>query len=204
MMKKVFKKETEKITACVGRFFARVPISPNAWTIISLLVAVLGFAALALRGMFFGLVLFFLAGAVDAIDGAVARATKKTTRLGAYLDGMADRFVEALLIFGLMAFGIPEFVIPGYAWLALLLFFGTCMTSYARAYADHRKVIDEKEIEKMGGALERAERLMLIFAGMVAWFINPICATYVIALTSLLAFITVVQRVEFVVRNARS
>jgi len=200
MMKKAFKKETEAIMARAGHLFSRVPISPNAWTIISLLVAILGFAALVLHEMLLGLILFLLAAALDAIDGAVARAARKVTKLGAYLDGMADRFVEALLIFGLMSFGLPEFIIPGYAWLALLLFFGTCMTSYARAYADHRKALSKKEMEKMSGALERAERLLLIFAAMLAWFINPIYATYVIALTSLLALITVAQRVGFVVK----
>ncbi|MEW6329490.1 MAG: CDP-alcohol phosphatidyltransferase family protein [Candidatus Micrarchaeota archaeon] len=204
MMKKVFKKQTQEITTRAGKLFSRVPVSPNAWTALSLLVALVGFFALALREMLLGLILFIFAAALDAIDGAVARAARKTTRLGAYLDGMVDRFVEALLLFGLMAFGLPEFVIPGYGWLALLLFLGTCMTSYARAYADHRKAIDEKEVEKMGGARERAERLLLIFLAMCAWFFEPVYATYLIALATALAFVTVIQRVGFVVGNARA
>ena len=113
-----------------------------------------------------------------------------------------DRIVEALLLFGLLFYGVPDYLIPGYAWVALLLFSGTVMTSYARAYADHRKALREEEIRSMPGLLERAERLLLVFLGMVlGQYYAAIYLTYAIAAAGMLASITVIQRVLFVARS---
>lgn len=151
------------------------------------------------------IVLFAFSTLIDGIDGGVARVTGAVSSLGAYLDGIVDRIVEALLLFGLMFSGFVSdyYNIPSYAWLALLLFAGTVFTSYARAYADHRKALtDEKKLKKMGGLLERPERLILVFAGMAAWFYQPEYLTYAIVAAALLSCVTVLQRVLFVVRNA--
>lgn len=200
MIKERFPEFTERIGIKLGILFAGIPISPNMWTALSVIPAIFGFIALVYKQLLLGVVLFGFSALLDAIDGGVARVTGRTTNLGAYLDGIADRIVEALLLFGLLFYGIDDFLLPGYAWLMLLIFSGTTMTTFARAYADHRKVItDEKILRKMGGILERAERLILIFAGMILCHFNPIYLTYSIALTAILSSITVCQRVWFVI-----
>lgn len=184
-----------RLTGRIGQLFAPVPISPDTWTVLSLLPALGGFYVLVQGSILAGLGLFAVAGFVDVIDGAVARERGETTAFGAYLDGMVDRFVEATLLFGLMLFGYPDWLLPGWLWLVLLLFFGTTMTSFARAYADHRGVVtDPDRLAAMGGLLERAERILLVFASMVAWLVEPRLATYVVALATVLAAVTVFQR----------
>ena len=42
-----------------------------------------------------GGVLFVLASAFDGVDGAVARASGRTSTFGAFLDSLADRYAEA-------------------------------------------------------------------------------------------------------------
>ncbi len=176
-------------------------LTPNSLTLASLAFAVLGFAALAFYGsLLAALVLFLITGFADAFDGVLARAQKRVTAFGAFLDGIVDRFNEALLLFGLMAFAppLPGFLIPAWAWLALLLFFGTCMTSFVRAYADHRRVVmDERALKQMGGVLERGERLALILVGMIAAivFAENALLIYAIALATILAVVTVAQRI---------
>lgn len=194
----------ERISNRLGIFFAGWPLTPNQWTLLSVVPALAGFIALVYGQLAAGIVLFALSAVIDAIDGGVARMSGAVTRLGAFLDGLMDRVVEALLLFGLMFSNlVADWMLPAHAWIAILLFAGTAMTSYVRAYAHHRRAVtDEKKLGRMGGVLERPERLILVFAGMAAWFVQPIYLTYALAAASLLACITVLQRIWFVVKNA--
>jgi phosphatidylglycerophosphate synthase len=204
MIKENYPGFTERIGVKLGLFFSKIPLTPNQWTAISIVPAIAGFISLAFwHRMDYAILSFAASALIDGIDGGVARVTGAVTSLGAYLDGMFDRIVEGLLFFGLMFYGLPDYYVPAFFWISLLLFAGTGMTSYARAYADHRKAVtDEKKLKKMGGILERPERLVLVFAGMVASFWSSLYLTQVLALASILAVITVFQRVFFVVRNA--
>jgi len=204
-----FPEATERLSVKLGVLLAGIPLTPNQWTVFSIVPAVLGFLVLAYRGdMLLALGLFVVSGILDAVDGAVARVTGKTSNFGAYLDGMVDRLVEALLYVGLMLYGLPDLSYAGvnapmWLMLALLLFFGGAMVSYSRAYADHRKVVtDEKALRRMGGVLERAERLCLVFLGMLAFPACPTCLNYAVLLALALSLVTLAQRVWFVARNA--
>lgn len=194
----------ERISNSLGIFFAAFPLTPNQWTLLSVVPALAGFAALVYGQMAAGIALFAVSAVIDAIDGGVARVTGTASRLGAFLDGVIDRIVEALLLFGLMFSGfVQAWYLPSYAWIALLLFAGTGMTSFVRAYAHHRKALtDEKKLRGMGGVLERPERLILIFAGMVAFFWQPLYLTYALAAAAILACVTVLQRIWFVAKNS--
>ncbi len=195
---------SRKVGLKLGLFFCKLPLSPNHWTIISMLPAIAGFAALLYGQLPAAIALFVLAAIMDAIDGGVARVTGRVTNFGAYLDGMVDRFVEAAILFGLMLYGWPDFIFPGWFWLAGMLFFGTTMTTFSRAYADHRKVLTEREkLEKMGGILERAERLVIIFLSMIILPFNGEWASWIMAAGVILAAVTVFQRMLSVYKLRR-
>ena len=209
VMKSGLSEVTERIGIRLGMIFAHVPLTPNQWTMLSVVPAVLGFFALAAyKDVALALALFAVSAVIDAIDGGVARVTGRVSNFGAYLDGMVDRLVEGFLLFGLMFLGLPNtsiagYVVPMWAWLALLLFVGSALVSYARAYADHRKVVtDPKKLARMGGILERAERLLLIFLGMLLYFIDPAYLNAAIIIAAILSCITLLQRISFVVANA--
>ncbi len=195
---------SERVGIRLGLFFSKIPLTPNQWTVLSIVPAIAGFVSLASwHRMDYALAFFAASALIDGIDGGVARVTGSVSSLGAYLDGMFDRLVEALLLFGLMLYALPDYYAPAFVWVSLLLFAGTVLTSYARAYADHRKVVtDPKKLRKMGGILERPERLVLVFLGMVASFWSEMYLVQAIALASVLAVVTVLQRMWFVVRNA--
>lgn len=208
-MKSGFSDTAEQIGVKLGIIFSKIPLTPNQWTVLSIVPAILGFIALAYyKEMGWGLALFLLSGLIDAIDGGVARVTGSVSNLGAYLDGMFDRFVEALLLAGLMLFALPDSAVlghpvPMWQWLGMLLFFGTCMVSYSRAYADHRKALtDPKKLRKMGGILERAERLGLIFLGMLLFYADAAYLNAAIIIAVLFSILTLLQRMWFVARNA--
>jgi phosphatidylglycerophosphate synthase len=186
---------------------SRLGLSPNAWTALALAVAIGGFFALVGHRLLLGLLLFLISGALDMVDGAVARTTGRASAEGAFLDGVLDRYVEALLILGIFFYLGPEtsFFIPIGAWIAILIF-GAVMTSFVRAYADHRGLVKDQGVlaKEMGGLLERAERLTLIYSGMVGallfgngWLLGAI------VLAAVLSNLTAVQRIFLAIRYGR-
>lgn len=66
---------------------------PNAITILRIIVLPF-FINFLLYGYYsYALIIFFLAGVSDALDGFLARVLNKKTRLGAYLDPLADKLM---------------------------------------------------------------------------------------------------------------
>jgi len=192
------KLETERISIRIGLIFSEFGLSPNTWTLLSLIPALVGFFSLVNKDIPLGLILFLISGFIDAIDGAVARVTGSATAFGAFLDGVIDRYVEILLYLGLLFYGIAPF------WITLLIF-GALMPSYIRAYADHRGVVTEiHHHREMGGLLERPERLALIYLGMLlSWYYQPEFLQYSVIMAGILANLTAFQRLYYVIDHAR-
>lgn len=185
------------------RGLAALGLSPNAWTLLSLLPAMAGLVELSLHQLAAGLALFILSGFIDMVDGAVARARGQATARGAFLDGVADRYVELMLYLGLLFYlGPGDFWgLAKEAWFMLLIF-GALMTSFVRAYADHRGVVkDPQDQKRMGGLLERGERLLLLYAGMAAGLADPEWLMAAVAITAVLANLTALQRIWFAVKK---
>jgi len=133
----------------------------------------------------------------------VARVTHQASKKGAFLDGIVDRYVELLLYLGLMLYlGRGEYLgLPHEVWFMLLLF-GSLMTTFVRAYADHRGMVKgEERLKRMGGLLERFERLMLLYAGMFLGLFNTDWLMAVIVIAAVLANATALQRIDFAVRE---
>ena len=75
------------------------------------------------------------------------------------------------------------------------------MPTFVRAYADHRNVVTEPEDHrKMGGLIERAERLILLFVGMILGYFNPVYLAYIVVLATVLTNLTALHRIIFVLR----
>jgi archaetidylinositol phosphate synthase len=196
--------DTEKLSVKLGMIFSHVGLSPNTWTVLAIIPAILGFISLVVyHSLLWGLVFFLASGVIDAIDGAVARVTSRVSAMGAFLDGVIDRYVEFLLYLGLMFYlmeGGPIFLVQNYVWINILLF-GAVMPTFIRAYADHRKVVtDQKDLRRMGGLLERAERLTLLYIGLLLGMFDVLWLVYVVAAAAVLANFTAFQRLWFVFR----
>ncbi|OYT53869.1 MAG: CDP-alcohol phosphatidyltransferase [Candidatus Altiarchaeales archaeon ex4484_2] len=196
--------DVEWFSVKAGTLFARLGLSPNIWTLMALVPASVGFFALYQGYLLWALVLFIISGAIDAIDGAVARVTGSVTELGAFLDGVIDRYVEILLYIGLLFYlkTVDEVLLVPYEVWIVLLVYGALMPSFVRAYADHRKVITGgKEHKRMGGLLERAERLTLIYVGMLLGLFQGLWLLYIVILTAILANFTALERIYYVLSH---
>lgn len=193
------------IQALIGRMLGIIPLTPNQWTLLSVVVALLACAMVTLGNLQAGLALFALAAAFDVIDGAVARARGEVSALGGFIDGVADRFVEALFLFSFMFYPLPVIAFDPKIWLALAIFLGTCMPSFIRAYADHKGVISREKALALGGICERGERVILLVLGLgLGIFVSMEYFVYSLIMISCLSLVTVLQRIWYISREGRA
>lgn len=185
------------ISEALGGIFGWIPIHPNAVTAVAVLLAIGGFVLFFYSLNFLGLAFFILAFLLDAVDGAIARAKGLVSRKGAFLDGISDRLVEFFLILALFVV-VPD--LQTQLLLLAILFFGTCMTSFVKAYAEHSGLVDNETAKRMPGLLERAERsvllvlcLSLLAFSLVSWVLP------LLVLIALLSIITFAQRIWIVI-----
>ncbi|RLF29868.1 MAG: CDP-alcohol phosphatidyltransferase family protein [Thermoplasmata archaeon] len=143
-------------------FFAKKfsNINPNVLTWFSLVFAVFaGFFfyfsdrtyELQNHFLYIASLFVFLNGFFDAIDGKVAKITKKTSLKGDFLDHALDRFSDVFIIGGL---ALSVWCRPSIGILAVI---GTLLTSYMGTQA---QAVGNKRIYR--GLLGRADRLFLL------------------------------------------
>jgi phosphatidylglycerophosphate synthase len=184
-------KDLEKI---IGAIFGALPITPNQYTYLSGVFALVGLWFMMGESLVWATVFFLVAAGLDFVDGAVARVKNMSSKVGAYLDTIFDRYVEGIIFFGMLFLALPEFLIPGQAWVYLAIF-GSVVTTYAKAAAKEKDLVNQ---ELKGGLLSRGERLIMIFIALILGIIYPdyLYMTYVVALIAVLANFTAIQRVH--------
>ncbi|MBU0586691.1 CDP-alcohol phosphatidyltransferase family protein [Candidatus Micrarchaeota archaeon] len=191
----------KEASTLIQKLFGWIPISPNTITILSVIFAVCGFASYSQNAWlsfgFFALALFS-----DAVDGAVAKAKNMQTKKGAFLDGVSDRIVEFFIILAMFGMVVPALYLEWETWLLILLFFGTGMTSFVKAYSEHSGILEHARALKMPGILERTERVLLIMVGFVLVVLGfGEYAIVVIAIAGILSLITIIQRIFYSLSN---
>ena len=90
----------ERLSRWLGPLAQRCPLSPNAITLLALLLNVIAALLLYRRQFLIAMVLLAIGGLADAFDGIVARVQNKTSRYGDFLDHFADRVSDTLLVTG--------------------------------------------------------------------------------------------------------
>ena len=175
----------------IGEVFSKFGLSPNQWTIVSLIVAALAFVFILTSQFILGAVFIALSGFVDLIDGAVARYTGRVTKEGAYIDTIADRYAEILYVLPLAFLSLPTVFLPFKAWLVLYVF-GAMMTTYAKAAAKEKELGVE---EIRGGIVERAERVSIYAIGLLLASVDVLYLSYAVILLAILVNVSALQRV---------
>lgn len=174
----------ERALRPLGMTVARLGIPPNLITMLSLAIASGCGYALYLGHLYLGVALLALAGFMDILDGAVARALGKATGFGSVLDKVSDRYVEFALLLGLMLGGFLTW------WWGVFALFGMVMASYARAEA-HASLGGESV---RGGLMERQEKLILLAIGALLYPVFTYSIDYAAIVVGSLSHATVVQR----------
>ncbi len=183
----------------IGRAASRLGLSPNHWTLMGLLCAAVSAWFLSMSEFVFAAVFVAATAVMDIVDGAVARYTARVSVKGAYADTIADRYAEFIIVAGILLAGLPDFMLPASLWLFLYLF-GSMMTTYAKASAKEKGVVNR---ELRGGVLERAERMVVLLIGIILASYSPEYLTYVVAGLAVLANISALQRIFIATRNGK-
>ena len=172
----------------LGNSFASTGISPTGWSVIGLVFA---FASAFFYGwniefsLIIGGIVLLVAGFFDIVDGQVARATKKITKTGGFLDSVFDKIAEVAIFFGILVGGFAE---PYLVFLAISL---SLLVSYTRSRAESLGV----KLQGIGIG-ERAERLLVIAIVGIIGFME-----YAVIIVIIIAGITFVQRIIITVKE---
>jgi CDP-diacylglycerol--glycerol-3-phosphate 3-phosphatidyltransferase len=186
-----------RITNPLVRILSKSGITPNALTIINLVLNIAAAYVIATNHLVLGGVLVLVSGLFDLLDGALARFTKQTTKFGAILDSTVDRISEAATLCGLLIWYIPQEGASLKIVLIFIVLIGSFLVSYVRARA-----------EGLGwqcqvGLFTRAERVIVLAIGLIIgriWVHSVFVALCVLAA---FVFVTVVQRLIYLWRQAR-
>jgi len=166
------------VLASTGRAASRFVPSPTAWTVVGLLFAFLASALYGASHPFVAGLLLAVSGFFDVVDGAVARATGRTSQRGAFLDSTLDRVSEVVVFLGILVGGYTS---PFLVTLALSL---SLLVSYTRAKGDALGV----NLAGIGVG-ERPERLLVLIVASLLGIVG-----IGVLVVALLALITFVQR----------
>lgn len=166
---------------------ARRGIGPLQVTLCAAALGAVAALALAMGWTALFLILLWLSGLLDAVDGTLARQVGSASRAGALLDIVCDRLVEVLVI---MAFGLrfPDalfalLVLSGAIILSLTVF----LTSAAALPAT-----SNKSFHYQAGLAERSEGF-LFFSLMALW---PAAVESVAGIFALVVIFTAGQRLR--------
>lgn len=172
----------------LARALHRINVSPNAITVLGSAFAVCGGVLVALGRWKFAASAIVFSGFLDGVDGLLARESQQTTRLGAFLDSVLDRWSDVAFYLGLLVWYLnaeqeTQVLLVGCALASSLL------VSYTRARA-----------ESIGaqcgrGVFTRLERFIALVTGLVLNVMT--IALWVIVV---LSTITAVQRLYYTFR----
>ena len=190
----------------------RIGFTPNALTVIGFGIAVLAAIACALGSWLAGAVLVLLGGVFDLFDGALARATGRASRLGAFMDSTFDRAGEAVVYLGIV-YAAAAAAFPLGGLLAAAAMAAAFLVSYTRARSESLGFTPGRGMAAVGVA-PREVRIVILTLGLAAVHTGgglhelaggdgrmPLAVTLFII--ALLATLTVIQRIVHVMNQAR-
>ncbi|MEO5705119.1 MAG: CDP-alcohol phosphatidyltransferase family protein [Candidatus Limnocylindrales bacterium] len=150
----------------IARALGRLGLTPNTLTMIGFLGTCLAAVAAAYGWWLAAGVLVLAFGIFDLFDGALARATGRTTKLGAFLDSTFDRAGEAIVYVGIAVGCLAAGFALG-AILSATAMGAAFMVSYTRAKAESLGFTPGTGMANVGLA-PREVRLVLLVAGLIA------------------------------------
>ena len=186
----------EQITKPIVNVISRTPLTPNIITGIGFIITIVAGVLIATEHFLAAGIVVLLAGLFDMLDGALARATGKTSRFGAILDSTLDRLSEAILLVTLLAV-FAKYGQVTESILAAVALVGSLVVSYIRAR------MEGLGIECKAGLFTRPERVIILALGLLlSRFDNALLIT--LAVITFFSWITVIERMVYAWHQTKS
>ena len=167
----------------LARVLLRLRMKPNQISVAGVLLNVAAAGLIVTDELLPAGVVYLAAGALDLLDGVLARLANMASRFGAFLDSTLDRISEGV-IFSAIAYRFAFEGDPVGAGLVVVALLGSLLVSYTRARAEGLGV------DCKVGVVTRAERILLLAAGLMTGLLAPM-----IYLLVTLTAVTVAQRI---------
>jgi len=182
-----------RLAAAAMAGLGRTRLTPDALTAAGVLLSVAGAVVVYFedRGwgfLWIGAALFVLGSILDILDGALARTRGAGSPFGAFIDSTVDRVGEAFML-GAIALVLMRDEREWGVALTFAALAGSFLVSYTRARAEALGLRGDV------GVGSRAERVVVITAGLVLAPLHDLVLPAMIALLAATAWLTVVQRV---------
>jgi CDP-diacylglycerol--glycerol-3-phosphate 3-phosphatidyltransferase len=186
------RKALKPIFEFVASIFEKLHITPNTITVIGFLLGLVVAYLIIIDQLFWAGALYFVGAGLDAIDGTLARRVGVRSNFGAFLDSTLDRFGESTVTGALIVWAALQGDMLG-VFLGFTALVTSFMVSYTRARAE------SLGYEAKVGFGSRVERFIIMVASLL--FKQPIIG---LALITLLAGITTIQRIYVVWKQAKA
>lgn len=186
-----FRKGVDRVVNPVGQALRRTGLAPDHLTALGLVLAIPAAVMIGTGRLGLGLVLLVASAVPDLLDGALAKASGRASIRGAFFDSVADRVSDALVLGG-----VAWYLQDRYHGQAALLPFAVLAVSFLVSY--QRAKAESLGLQAKGGLMERAERVVVLCAGLAFSAALVPLLWVMLALTS----ITAVQRFVKVWRQA--
>ena len=201
----------------------RLGLTPNALTVLGFGISIVAALAASQQAWIAAGLLVVFGGVFDLFDGALARATNKVSRLGAFLDSVFDRWSEGVIYVGIVM-GSVGFGYRAVPWLAAMAMSAAFMVSYARAKAENLEFASGHGIANVGLAPREVRIVILTVGLLVSGLAGTACTDtnggfpcsedwvapaarvleVTLALITVLATVTTIQRILHVVHQQPS
>ena len=182
-----------------AKIFIKLGFSPDLVTLFGTLGVVVSSIIFFSQGEFlWGSILFATFVGLDAVDGTVARLLNRNSKWGAFFDSVLDRIADGVVL-GSLAFYFANAGEQTYFILSLIALLSCEIVSYTKARAEGLGLNCDT------GLAERPERVIIIVAGtfLTGLGINPALEISIWVLT-IVSIITVIQRMNFVLKQTKS
>ena len=180
------RKYFDRIFDKIGRSFLKIGFIPTHITIIAAMVGIVGAVSFSLGKFILSIILLWISGFLDAVDGSIARKTKTTSLFGTLMDITFDRIVETSIILSLAM----RYSNARINFIVLLICIIISMTIFLTVGA----LVEKKGMKSFyyqAGVAERSEGF-LMFSLMI------LVPNYIVIFTNLFSaiiFITIIQRI---------
>ncbi|MBI5583452.1 MAG: CDP-alcohol phosphatidyltransferase family protein [Deltaproteobacteria bacterium] len=191
-------------------FCQRLALSPNHLTFLALFFSLLILPAYV-HSLWLGGLAVLAAGALDTLDGGLARRTGRQSKTGAFLDSVFDRYSDFFIHLGLWLYFWTHYP-PLLTAATLLLFFlllGSFMVSYTRARGEGLG------LSAAVGFFGRGERILTLGLGSLladlfprlqpaaAWARTEVLVLGLVSLLVLGVHLSALQRIIYLARRLR-
>ena len=190
----------------------RLGLSPNALTVIGFLIACVAAVAAGAQAWVVAGILVVFGGVFDLFDGALARATNKVSKLGAFMDSVFDRWGEGVVYVGVL-FGALELGNYLVALLTGAAMVAAFMVSYTRAKAESLGFTPGTGMANVGLA-PREIRIVILTIGLIGAGLfgthaqgadtptGVVVLEAALGLIAILGTVTVIQRIVVTINQA--